>query len=761
LLDGFEDLLALTEPAGGVTRLLGDIFQAAPGVKVVATSRTCLHMEGELVIYLGGLKVPPRATCSGAEQYSAVQLFLTAVRREHPDFRPTGDDLAAVVRVCRLLDGLPLGILLAAAWMEMLTPGEIAAQVSGTTGQALGFLQAEWRDVPLRQRSMRAVLDHSYELLTEQEQSTLRDLSIFRGGFTACAAREVAGASLRTLRALVDKSRLHRTPSGRYALHELVRLHALEKVEASPDAGETVRNCHSAVFASALRSWWPELHGSGQGRALAEMGAEAENLRLAWQWAAEHQQVAQLDESMDGLCTFYEWTGRYAEGERACQRAYEALAAQQQSLSASADGLQVQARVLAWQGGFVQALGRTNPADELLQRSLRMLESPALAEQDTRLARAFVLWRLGNVTLEANAANARCWYEQSQALYQTLGDRWGQATAADALGQAAAWLGYQPAAKQAYRQSLAWYQALGDQRGMLSTLRPLSDAADYEGQGKEPEPRPGESDSLAEETDAPNAAASVLQEVGSAMSMGRYAEAQGLLEQEVRVQKITEDTTSDGLLSLAQAVIQAHLGRYGEARDAAQRCLTLCREADCQWAIQMCCRVEGMIALALGAYAEAEDWLQQSIVLCRQTGQWDDLGLGQAYLALAEQGLGKLAEASEQLGEALRRAVSTEVNTLQLQAVQAMALLLVAQGALERAVELQALVLRYPAVANSQWCHTVCIRHIAAAAVALPPAVLEAAQARGRARGLRATVTELVGAFDLSADVLPRERCQV
>ncbi len=756
LLDGLEDLLALAEPAEDGTRLLADMLQAAPGIKVMVTSRSRLNLEGELVMHLGGLKVPPLETGSGAEQYAAVQLFVTAARRVRPDFRPTDDDLADVARICRLLDGLPLCILLAAGWMGMLTPSEIAARISGTTSQPLDFLWAEWRDAPPRQCSMRTVLEHSYQLLTEKEQSTLRGLSVFRGGFSEGAAREVSGASLRVLRALVDKSRLRRNPAGRYELHALVRQHALEKLRASPDGGESLRNRHSAFFASALHNWWADLQASQQARALAEMRADAENLSLAWEWAAEHPQVAQLDRSMDGLCTFYEWTGRYTQAESACQRAHEALSAKPQSPG----DLRVQARALAWQGVFTHALGRAKPAEELLQRSLSMLESPGLAGQDTRLARAFGLWRMGNVALEASATHAMRLYQQSQALYQAQGDRWGLASVAEALGQAATRLGYHSAAKQAYAQSLALYRGLGDQRGMLGALRRLADAAGDGERGEEPEAGPWESGGPLEETDPRGAVASLLQEVGSAMSMGRYVEAQDLLEQELAAQKTTNDSTSNGLLSLAKAVIHLHLGRYGEAQVAAQHCLTLCKAAGCQWAIEVCCGVLGLIALALGACGEAEDWLEQSVAICRKIRAWDDLGLGQAYLAIAAQGQGKLAQASEQLGEALRMGVSTQGRTLQLLAVQAMALLLAAQGAQERAVELQALVLRYPAVANSQWCRDVCTRHIAAAEAALPSPVLEAAQARGRGRDLRATVAELLTALDPAAGCLPRERCE-
>jgi len=174
-LDNFEHLLEGTS-------LVTDILRAAPEVKIMVTSRARLSARGEHLVPVSGLQVPPPEAPGTLSQYGAVQLFLRGADRVHPSFEPTVGDLTQVARICQLVEGMPLAILLAVSWMTMLTPAEIAAQVSE---RSLEFLETEGQDVPVRQRSMRAVLDHSWDLLSEREQEVLAGLSVFRGGLPA------------------------------------------------------------------------------------------------------------------------------------------------------------------------------------------------------------------------------------------------------------------------------------------------------------------------------------------------------------------------------------------------------------------------------------------------------------------------------------------------------------------------------------------------------------------------------------------------
>ncbi|HSR29272.1 MAG TPA: protein kinase, partial [Anaerolineae bacterium] len=236
LLDNFEHLLAHpTVPAthghgklgdGDGAGLVDDLLSAAPGVKVLATSRLRLNVQGEQLFHLLGMEVPHGEATADAGAYSAVKLFVQGARRVRPGFELAGRDQQYVARICRLVAGMPLAILLAAAWVELLSPEEIEGEIAAS----LDFLETDLRDVPERQRSIQAVFDYSWNLLGERERAVFAGLSVFRGGFLREAAQAVTGATLRELKALVDKSLLHRTPTGRYEIHELLRQYGLEKL---------------------------------------------------------------------------------------------------------------------------------------------------------------------------------------------------------------------------------------------------------------------------------------------------------------------------------------------------------------------------------------------------------------------------------------------------------------------------------------------------------------------------------------------------
>ena len=284
LLDNLEHLT-------GAAETVTEILRTAPEVTILATSRTRLNAQGEYVLPLAGMNHPPQEAALDQAELDAVYpaepdavhpvgsdavaLFVQSARRIQPRFELTPANQASVARICRLVEGMPLGILLAAAWTEMLTPGEIAAEIS----RSLDFLSLESGDLPVRQRSIRAVFDHSWGPLDERSRSTMQALSVFRGGFTWEAAREVTGASLRDLKALVDRSLVQGGLGERCQLHELLRQYAAEILKNSPAAYETARERHSEFYMAAMQQWGLDLKGPRQITALESMDEEIENVR--------------------------------------------------------------------------------------------------------------------------------------------------------------------------------------------------------------------------------------------------------------------------------------------------------------------------------------------------------------------------------------------------------------------------------------------------------------------------------------------------
>ena len=317
VLDNFEHLM-------DATPLLGDILNEAPMVKLLVTSRERLNIRDEWVLEIGGLAVPNGDSSRAVEDYGAVQLFVQNARRVHPAFS-LADQTSAVVRICQLLDGMPLALELASSWARALSSAEIVAEIE----HGLDILATSARDVPSRHRNMRAVMDHSWERLDAIEQDVLKKMSVFRGGFTRDAARVVTGASLPVLALLVDKSWLqHDSAGGRYDLHELLRQYAGEKLEQSGLAGETL-DAHLKFFASFMAACEAGIKYRRQSEAIAEIERDFENIRSAWKRAAysgDHTAINQMQEAMNFFC---DMRARFDEGVGLFTTAAEHFAARQ------------------------------------------------------------------------------------------------------------------------------------------------------------------------------------------------------------------------------------------------------------------------------------------------------------------------------------------------------------------------------------------------------------------------------------------------
>jgi predicted ATPase len=284
VLDGLEHLLP--EAAD----LLRELLQQAPRVKLLATSCERLNLRTEWVVEVHGLPLPPNGRTVGLETYDAVALFLQSARRAKHDFALSAEENPFVVRICQLVEGIPLGIELAAAWIPVLTCREIAHEIE----QSLDFLVTSVRDVPERHRSLRAVFDHSWNLLSAEERAVLRRLSVFPGTFSRAAAEAVAGSSLPTMTTLVNKSLLRRDETGRYGLHELIRQYAAAHLHDNLEEERAIRACHSRYYLTMVQEREADLRGPRRKGAISGLSSEIHNLTLAWEWAAAQAQIELL-----------------------------------------------------------------------------------------------------------------------------------------------------------------------------------------------------------------------------------------------------------------------------------------------------------------------------------------------------------------------------------------------------------------------------------------------------------------------------------
>ena len=242
ILDSLE--LLLEEGVGFVQ----EILRQAQAVTLLITSRERLNLQAEYAMRIEGLPLPDTDNDPSAATCSSVRLFVERADRTPRGFELDRTNLPAVVEVCRLVDGLPLGIELAAAWAGGLSPTEIANRIQ----QNLDFLTTSMRDIPARHRSMRAVLESSWLSLTDEEQETLAQLSIFLGEFDKEAMQAVTLSTHSQLAVLLDKCVLRRSAGGRFGMHHLMRMFAAEKLEEMAAAGridaDAVHDRHSQFY---------------------------------------------------------------------------------------------------------------------------------------------------------------------------------------------------------------------------------------------------------------------------------------------------------------------------------------------------------------------------------------------------------------------------------------------------------------------------------------------------------------------------------
>lgn len=321
VLDNFEHL---TEDAA----LVLDILKAAPDVQILTTTRSRLEVEGETLFHLSGMDFPDWETPEDALSYATVQLFMQSAKRVRPAFELTTDNMDYVARICRLVGGMPLGIVLAAAWLGMLSVEEIAKEIQ----EDADFLQTDGAALPDRQRSIRTVFESAWNMMPEAEQHVFMQLSMFRGGFTRDAAQAITDASLMTLMSLVNKSLIRRdVETGRYSIHELLRQYAYEHLESLPDLYQNLRSAYASYYLGMLADNTDAILGSRQVEAATQILADFDNVRAAWLLATNEGWFDPLEAAFITLGQIRIWWQPATEVQKFWEPVYRACDEQAES----------------------------------------------------------------------------------------------------------------------------------------------------------------------------------------------------------------------------------------------------------------------------------------------------------------------------------------------------------------------------------------------------------------------------------------------
>jgi non-specific serine/threonine protein kinase len=500
LLDNFEQVL---DAAPAVAQLLA----ACPRLEVLVTSRAALHLSSEQRWPVPPLALPdlrqlpdPRTL----SQVDAVALFVRRATAVRPAFRLTPDMAPAVAAICARLDGLPLAIELAAARSTVLPPPALLARL----GNRLATLTGGPRDLPARQRTLRATLDWSHELLDAAERALFRRLAVFAGGCSLEAAEAVCGddapvagagsegaaaeaaaaaaaaSPLRSdgaatlsaadggfldgLASLVDKHLVlqEELPGGapRFRLLETVREYALERLADSGEAA-ALRRRHAAYFVALAERAEPELEGARQPEWLARLDREHDNLRAVLRWARAGGDV-EAGLRLAGSLAWYWWEhGHVREGRDRLARLL--------ALPAAAAPTRGRAAALYGAGLLAFHLAEYAAARDACEESLAIWRS--LGDGRGQRAALHILGDVPYITDDYDAARAR--FEEGLALARSTGDRWGEALFLDHLGNAAITLRTEFARGRALcEQGLAIRRDLNDKWGTAMSLANVGDA---------------------------------------------------------------------------------------------------------------------------------------------------------------------------------------------------------------------------------------------------------------------------------------------
>jgi len=668
------------------------------------------------------------------------------------DYKLTDNTFADVIQICSLLEGMPLGIVLAANWVTMLTTAEIADEIA----KDLEFLESAIQDLPRRQRSLMGVFNHSWRLLSKGEQKIMGALSVFRRGFSRDAAREVTGASLGDLKGLTDQSMLHRASDGRYEIHELVRQYAAEKLEMDPEAETDIREKHSAYYCQALGGWERDINSSRKGEALQEMAIEIDNIRVAWKWAVEKIRPGSLKNGLRGLCRFYARKYQFIEGEVACRSLVEKLDlasdSEQIGMDCDADGnidlidrLKLIALALAWQGGFNVVTGNQTRGRKLAQRSLSIIEQPELADQDVRYAKGVALKAMEWVLHIESADAAKKLAQESLDCFRSLGDKEWVANLLNDLGHIT--FSNVVESRDFYQESLAIRRKMGDLWGITNSLNSLAQLAAQQGQFGKAEEMVVECLAIVTELGDRLDVMSVYGTLVKILTwQGKFAEARALEREILAAHDDLANTQNHSVLIFSQAgVPDQYLGNYEAARSQAKHAIDLFTEMDllmANYGIAEATSTLGRVALAERSFTDADDLFNECIPVFNTLS--GDLYRTFACQGYAARGLNRIAQAQEHFLEALRAATKHDDFPPLIHALPGIALLFADQGEAERAVELYALASTFGIVANSKWFDDIAGDEIAAVAEGLPEDVIEAAKTRGRSLDLWETVAELL-----------------
>jgi predicted ATPase/class 3 adenylate cyclase/uncharacterized protein HemY len=656
LFDNFEHVIESKE-------LLAEILKSAPKVSILVTSREPLRLTGELVYALEplptwidwagqpGREEPPLSAAHpfGKELQESisesVQLFIDRAILVKRGFSLTSKNIELISELCGRLEGVPLAVELAAAWTDSFTLQELLEEV-----KQQHELTARMADVPERQRSIRASMDWSYNLLSNEQAAILRATSTFKSGFFLEAARAVINMPhlRKLLTQLSDKSWLFsREVLGKtrfFVRDAATHQYASGKLGELDERDGTVL-AHARYFAELTEHEARRLTGSGQLEALNVLGVELENIYDALDVGLKHERVGILLPLADRLSRFLEITGRCREGLAHYERML--LVAQKQGSTAlktsALNGLAV----------MQQRCGGLADAEKMATEALGCAK--ALGDK-TQIARAMGILELTSFRL-GRYLEAKKLRDESLRLYRENGDRYGIAMVLNTMAGAARYEGRYEEAKKLFEKSLSIRREIGDRLGVAATLQGMGALAHGEARLEDAEKLYNESLEIRRETGNLSGVAELLLSLGAvAHAAMRFDDADRLYRESQDMKREIGDRLGIAIPLYYRSILACYQGRFEDAEKLAREGLDIKREIGDRHGIALLLDSLGSIARAQGRCEEAVKLHGECVDIMREIGDRGYIAMPLRSLGAAYAKLGKAQEARACLAEGIQAA---------------------------------------------------------------------------------------------------------
>lgn len=663
LLDNFEQVIDAAE-------LVADLLQACEQLTLLVTSRVPLRVRGEREFAVPPLDLPPASPLPGGsdragadlEKYPAIQLFVQRARDVRPAFELNADNAAAIVEICRRLDGLPLAIELAAARTRMLTPAALLKRLS----VSLDVLGSGARDLPERQQTLHNAITWSYNLLDPVRQRLFRRLAVFAGGWTFEAAEAVcnadgaiAGDMFDHMAMLVDNSLIRRVDSAdgaqssgepRFSLLLTMRDYALTSLSESSEE-LTLRQKHAEYFLDLVVQADKHLREADQLSWLDRLEVERDNFRAAFEWfIAQPDRLEGALQIATAMGWFWFVRGRWTEGRQWYDEALKRQIATG-STRGRAPALTMASLLAAYQGDSAGARAYLTESISLNRQ----------ANDRRQLAYALAVLGLETQWRDSPAA-ARSLHAESISLFRQVGDRWGLAYVLHLDGMAAFWQGDFAAVRTRYEESLSLFRAAGDRWHAAGPLGRLGDLAYREGRYDAARDLYAESLALyRQHNDQPGIAEAVHTLGNIARAIGQWPEAARYYQDSLGLHQQLGDKHGTAWAQYGLAMIAYREGEFDQALLRLQTCLTLLSEVGDSGGIPWALQSLGYVKLAQGNWQGARLDFEVSLQLAQPLDHVVTMALCLPGLALVSIGLQQPDRAARLIGaaEAQRAALSS------------------------------------------------------------------------------------------------------